>query len=145
MTGDLCFLVGLIQFWHPHAGIAQLARALPCQGRGREFESRCPLSSLPICCKRGLALASPLLSFRQDKFRYRLCCDQLAKFYFLAFFIAALTAAFALLTRSVNSEDSSLSINSASEIPSTKFPRIVALLNSILSFVFESLLKVDGL
>src|SRR6185312_12663078 len=28
-----------------HADIAQLARAPPCQGGGREFESRCPLAS----------------------------------------------------------------------------------------------------
>ena len=32
----------------PHAGVAQLARALPCQGRGREFESLHPLHFLPL-------------------------------------------------------------------------------------------------
>ena len=29
-----------------YAGIAQLARASPCQGEGREFESRFPLTSI---------------------------------------------------------------------------------------------------
>ncbi len=29
------------------AGVAQLARALPCQGRGREFESLRPLHTIP--------------------------------------------------------------------------------------------------
>ena len=32
----------------PYAGVAQLARALPCQGRGREFESLHPLHFLPL-------------------------------------------------------------------------------------------------
>ena len=44
-----------------YAGVAQLARALPCQGRGREFESLRPLHVVPpgaspsaeMCCTSG--------------------------------------------------------------------------------------------
>jgi hypothetical protein len=37
-----------------YAGIAQLARALPCHGRGREFESPCPLQIFRWLCSSGV-------------------------------------------------------------------------------------------
>jgi hypothetical protein len=44
-----------------YAGVAQLARALPCQGRGRGFESLHPLHFFPLgACAQGLSPLSPL-------------------------------------------------------------------------------------
>ena len=35
-------------FWNKNCGNSSVGRARPCQGRGREFESRFPLNKVPV-------------------------------------------------------------------------------------------------